>query len=62
MSCKNCNENTVKYLVEHGANIHKENKNGDTPLIKSCDCKWRNEDIIKHLIYYSGDVNKENKA
>jgi len=25
------NEAVVKYLIEHGADVHKENKNGHTP-------------------------------
>jgi len=29
-------ENIIKYLIEHGADVNKENKNGNTPLIIAC--------------------------
>eukprot|EP00833_Pecoramyces_ruminatium_P001633 jgi/Orpsp1_1/1175665/evm.model.c7180000054754.1 len=45
------NENLVKYLVEHGADINKENKDGKTPLF----------DAFKYLVELGADINKKNK-
>ena len=41
-ACLNGNIHLVKYLVEHGADVNKENKNGETPLYISS--KFRNKD------------------
>jgi len=30
--CQKDNENLVKYLIEHGANVNQKIKNGETPL------------------------------
>ena len=49
----------VKLLVKNGADVNKENKDGNTPLIKAC--KKENKNIVKLLIEYGADVNKENK-
>jgi len=42
------NENIVKCLVEHGADINKENTYGATPLFNAC--KSRNENIFNYLV------------
>ncbi|OUM61331.1 hypothetical protein PIROE2DRAFT_12667 [Piromyces sp. E2] len=49
--CELKNETIVKYLVEHGADVDKENKDGDNPLYISFSNK--NEQII--------NISKENK-
>jgi len=36
MACYSENENLVKYLVEHGADINKENKSAETALFYAC--------------------------
>ena len=59
MACIYCNENNVKYLIEHGANIYKENKNGNIPLIMAC--RNHNENIVKYLFEHIYDVNIKNK-
>ena len=46
----------VRYLVEHGADINKENWVGETPLFKACECG--NEDLVSYLIEHGADVNK----
>jgi len=38
----------MKYLVEQGADIHKENEDGETPLFKACIS--RNVAIVKYLV------------
>jgi len=40
-------ENILKYLVELGVDIYKENINGKTPLFDSCSS--RNEILVKYL-------------
>jgi ankyrin repeat protein len=49
----------VKYLVvEHGADINKENIYGETPLFYAC--RSGNKDIVKYLVENGADINKEN--
>jgi len=36
-ACNKGYENIVEYLVEHGANINKENNNDDTPILIACE-------------------------
>jgi len=57
MACQYCSVNIVKYLVEHGADVNKENKDGDTPLIIA----WQDEEIVKYLIEHGADINIENE-
>ena len=33
---ENVNKNLLKFLVEHGADINKENVDGETPLFYAC--------------------------
>jgi len=35
-ACRIGNKDLVEYLVEHGEDINKENKDGETPLSKAC--------------------------
>ncbi|ORX65883.1 ankyrin, partial [Anaeromyces robustus] len=53
------NEDLVKYLIEHGADINKENEDGKTPLFWACESG--NEDLVKYLIDLGADINKENE-
>jgi len=43
--CSSGNETVVKYLIEHEADINKENENGETPLFNAC-CKGKKKQII----------------
>ncbi|KAG4083869.1 ankyrin [Neocallimastix lanati (nom. inval.)] len=54
---KSGNENIVKYLVEHEADINKETDNGQTPLFDAC--RKENENIVKYLVEHGADINKE---
>ena len=47
----------VKYLVEHGADVNKENRNGETPLFSACI--KGNEAIVKYLMEHGADIHKE---
>ena len=58
-ACLLGNEFMVKYLVEHGANVGKENKNGEIPLFKAC--LVGNENMVKYLMEHGADINKDNK-
>jgi len=66
-ACKNGNETVVKYLIELGANIHKEykhkranfheeDKSGGTLLHMVCDRGYLN--LVKYLIEQGADINK----
>ncbi|KAG4087767.1 hypothetical protein H8356DRAFT_1328479 [Neocallimastix lanati (nom. inval.)] len=59
---KVCNINPlvfIKYLIDHDADISKENKNGDITLIKVSHNE--NSSIIKYLIEHRSDLAKGNK-
>jgi len=45
--------------VEHGADVNKEDQDGETPLFKACSIG--NEAIVKYLIKCGVDVNKRNR-
>ena len=51
------NENIVKYLVEHGADVNEEIY-GNTPLFAAV--KKSNENIVKYLVEHDADVNHKN--
>jgi len=53
VACNKRNENIVKYLVEHGADINKENREEETPLLIAK--KGKNENIVNYLngFYYN---------
>ena len=51
------NENNVKYLVEQeGADIHKEDRSGETLLFKACS--KGNGNIVKYLVDQKVNLNK----
>jgi len=59
---ENSNKNLLKYLVEHGADINKENIFGEIPLFKAC--KSGNKDIVEYLVEQveqRANINKENE-
>ena len=56
-ACKNGNEDLVKYLINHGADINKVNEAGETPLFNACSGK--NGNLVKYLIEQGVDINKE---
>ena len=57
--CKSGNEKIVKYLVEHGADVNKEDKDGKTPLFGAC---WEgHENIVKYLVEHRANVNEEDE-
>jgi ankyrin repeat protein len=41
--------------VEHGANINKENWNGETVLFRTCESG--DEDLVKYLLKHGTDKN-----
>ncbi|ORX78888.1 ankyrin, partial [Anaeromyces robustus] len=51
------NETIVRYLVEQGADLNKEDWKGETPLFNAC--KSGNETIVEYLVEYGADLNKE---
>ncbi len=53
--CLNDNENLVKYLVDSGADVNKQNNNGITPLFDACDKE--NNTIVKYLVEHGANVN-----
>lgn len=44
----------VKYLVEQGVNINKENKYRETPIFYACESG--NEIIVKYLMEHETDI------
>ena len=40
-------KNVIKYLVQQGANINKENNNGATPLFIAC--QYGHENVVKYF-------------
>ncbi|OUM60369.1 hypothetical protein PIROE2DRAFT_36401, partial [Piromyces sp. E2] len=57
-ACSFENENIVRFLVEQGSDIHKQNRYGGTPLFYACETG--NEPIVKYLVEQGSDINKEN--
>jgi len=56
-ACESGIKEAVKYLVEHGADINKENKFGWTPIFIACQKGHIN--IVKYLVEHGADINKE---
>ena len=56
-ACKNGKKDIVKYLVKHGADINKENKEGETPLFNACYSGKK--DLVEYLVEHGADINKE---
>jgi len=46
----------VKYLIDQGADINKENKSGETTLFFAC--RNATEKIIRYLVEQGADINK----
>ena len=57
ISCEKGNEAIVKYLVEKGIYVNKENNWGQTPLFISY--KNGNKAIAKYLIKNGAEINKK---
>jgi len=57
-ACINGNETIVKYLVQKGVDVNKENGRGETPLFLACE--KGNEQIVKYLVEHGANINKEN--
>ena len=51
------NKNIVNYLVEHGADINKENEDGETPLFRTC---YNGHENIFNYLEYGANIKKEN--
>ena len=43
-TCQSSNKNLIKYLLDYGVKMEKENKNNETPLFKACEIG--NKDIV----------------
>ncbi|ORX86825.1 ankyrin, partial [Anaeromyces robustus] len=54
------NEYITKYLVDHGADVNKEDINGNTPIFFACQSG--NENIVKYLVEHGADINKKDKT
>ena len=52
------NLHIIQYLVKHGVDINKEDRNGKTPLFYAS--KNGNEAVVKYLIEHGADMNKNN--
>ena len=49
----------MKYLVEDGANINKENEKDETPLFYACELE--ENDLVEILVEKGADINKESR-
>eukprot|EP00833_Pecoramyces_ruminatium_P010071 jgi/Orpsp1_1/1184103/evm.model.c7180000088024.1 len=59
--CINGNEEKIKYLIEHGADINMKNSDGDTPLIILCKIELENSfALVKYLVDHGANVNIAN--
>jgi len=58
IACKNRNLILVKYLIELGLDINKENDYGETPFFNACES--RNLELVKYLIKCGIDISKSN--
>ena len=65
MACANENKATVKYLIEHGANVNQSDKDGWTPLHMACLRRGSKASeaaaIVELLIEHGANVNQSNK-
>lgn len=61
VACHNTNENMVRLLLEHGANVNLPNRDHGTPLMVLCSMISSDKDlsIVKLLIGYGTDVNTQ---
>lgn len=58
--CKsgNSNEKIVKYIVEYGEDINKENLEENTSLFYACMNNNNKVNIVKYLLEFRADANK----
>ncbi|OUM57241.1 hypothetical protein PIROE2DRAFT_33019, partial [Piromyces sp. E2] len=49
----------VKYIIDHGADINKENNDGETPLHFACTNG--NENTVKYLVGHGANIDKEDE-
>jgi len=56
LPCKSGNEAIVRYLVEHGADINKEDRYSKTPL--SMALEYKNEEVVRYLKELGAKINK----
>jgi len=57
-ACENGNEAIVKYLIEQGDDINKENWKKETPLFNVYESG--SEVIVKYLVEHGADINIKN--
>jgi len=55
-ACRSNDMDTVKYLIDHGADVNKSNTYDDDTLLHAA-CKKDNYDIIKYLVEHNADIN-----
>jgi len=56
-TCRNGHIAIVKYLIEHGVDVNKENNNDESPLYFAF--MERQEDIVKYLVEQGANINKK---
>jgi len=56
-ACKSGNKRAVKFLLEHDADINKENIDGWTPLFSACS--EGHIDVVKYLVEHGANINNE---
>jgi len=49
-------KNYFEYLMEHEADINKENNDGETELFYGC--RSGNKDLVENLVEHGADINK----
>ncbi len=54
-ACSIGNKYMVKYLVEHGMDTNKANREGQSPLFKACETG--NEYIVKYIVEHGADIS-----
>ena len=54
------NKNVVQALLDGGADVSKENEDGDSALHLAAD--WGNIDVVQVLVNAKADISKKNKA
>ena len=52
-------ESVVKNLVNHGADVYKENKYGETALFEACSRYSSYEEVVKYLVEHGAEIDKK---